>query len=193
MRALLLTACLALCACAPDLRVDHPFDGQTTDGPLVKAEDLGGGVTKLLIDATNKSSQVFVDLDEGRELKPDEAFETNAWELAFRRFDISANSGASSPTGSVEVAVLKDVDFDALAQAPAEGFSVDTPERIFNSTFEGWYFYDLGVHRLITREELTYVVKTSTGAYKKLKMLSYYDENGTPASISLKYAAVAAP
>lgn len=191
MRAL--TLCVLLCGCAPDLRVDHPFDGQTTDGPLVKAEDLGGGVTRLLIDATNKSSQVFVDLEEARELKPDEAFETNAWDLAFRRFDIAANSGASSPTGVVEVAVLKDVDFDALTQAPAEGFSVDTPDRIFNTTFEGWYFYDLGVHRLVTRDELTYVVKTSAGAYKKLKMLSYYDESGTPASISLKYAAVAAP
>lgn len=193
MRALFIVISCVLCGCAPDLRVDHPFDGQTTDGPLVKAEDLGGGVTRLLIDATNKSSQVFVDLEEAREMKPEEAFETNGWDLAFRRFDIAANSGASSPTGVVEVAVLKDVDFDGLTQAPATGFSVDTPDRLFNTVNEGWYFYDLGVHRLVTRAELTYVVKTSAGAYKKLKMLDYYDENGTPASISLKYAPVLAP
>ena len=36
--------------------------------------DTGGKL--LLIDATNKLSQVYVDLDEGREMKPSEAFET---------------------------------------------------------------------------------------------------------------------
>jgi hypothetical protein len=31
------------------------------------------------------------------------------------------------------------------------------------------------------------------GAYVKLRMLSYYDQAGTPASISLEYAPIAAP
>jgi hypothetical protein len=184
---------LLLLACAPDLRTDHPFDGQTTDGPLVKAEDVEGGGKKLLIDATNKMSQVYVDLDEGREMKPDEAFETNGWDLAFKRFDVYANSGASDPEGNVEVAVLKDVDWATLTQAPASGFSVDTPDRLFNSVEGGWYYYDLGVHRLVTRTELTYVVKASSGAYFKFRMLDYYDTSGTPASISAEYAPLAAP
>jgi hypothetical protein len=37
------------------------------------------------------------------------------------------------------------------------------------------------------------VVKSSTGAYFKLRMLSYYDSFGTPASITLEYAPIAAP
>ncbi len=193
MRALFVLSLCVLAACAPDLRVDHPFDGETTTGPLVTSEVIEGGGKKLLIDATNKMSQVYVDLDEGREMKPDEAFATDGWDLAFKRFDIFANSGASGPTGTVEVAVLKGVDYATLTRAPATGFSVDTPDRLFNAVEGGWYFYDLGVHRLVTRSELIYAVKTSTGAYVKLRMLDYYDANGTPASISLEYAPIAAP
>lgn len=193
MRALLGLGVVVLLGCAPDLRTDHPFDGETTTGPLVTATELEGGGKRLLIDATNKMSQVYVDLDEGREMKPEEAFATNGWELALKRFDIFVNSGASGPTGTVEIAVLKDVDYAGLTQAPATGFTQDTPDRVFNTAEGGWYFYDLGVHRLVTRSELVYVLHTSAGAYVKLRMLDYYDENGTPASISLEYAPVAAP
>lgn len=181
------------CGCALDLRVDHPFDGETTSGPLVTSEVLEGGAKRLLIDATNKNSKVYVDLDEGREMKPDEAFSTNGWDLAFKRFDVFVNSGASGPSGTVEVAVLKGVDFGSLTRAPVDGFVQDTPDRIFNTVEGGWYYYDLGVHRLVTRTELVYLLRTSGGGYVKLQMLNYYDKNGTPASITLHYAPIAAP
>ena len=193
MRAIFLFSCVVLVACAPDLRTDHPFDGQTTTGPLVTSEPVEGGGKKLFIDATNKMSQVYVDLDEGREMKPEEAFSTNGWDLAFKRFDVFANSGASSPDGVVEVAVIKDGDYASLTQAPATGFAVDTPNRLFNEPEGGWYVYDLSVHRLVVRADLMYLVKTSAGAYLKLRMLDYYDAAGTPASITLEYAPIAAP
>lgn len=194
MRAFVLLSLLALPGCAPDLRVDHPFDGETTTGPLVVATDLEGGGKRLLIDATNKQSQVYVDLDEARELKPDEAFASNGWDLAFRRFDVFVNSGASGPTGTAEVALIVGADWDGYTQAPASGFQQDTPGRVFNAPeAEAWYYYDLGVHRLITRADRFYVIKTTAGAYVKLRMLDYYDANGTPASMSLEYAPISAP
>ncbi len=193
MRRIVLLLSLGLMSsCANDLREDHPFDGETSMGPLVTAESMDSGAKRLLVDATNKKSQVYVDLDEGREMKPDEAFADNGWELAFRRFDIFVNSGASGP-GVIEVLVLKDADYEGLSVAPASGFVADTPDRIFNTVEGGWYTYDIGVHRLQTQTSLSYVLHTSKGAYVKLKMLSYYDENGTPASISLEYAPIAAP
>ena len=131
--------------------------------------------------------------DEGREMKPDEAFSTNGWDIALKRFDIYVNSGASGPGGNVEVQVIKDGDYATFTQAPATGFVQDTPDRVFNTVDDGWYFYDLGVHRLVTRTELFYLLHTSAGAYVKLRMLSYYDDNGTPASISLEYAPISAP
>ena len=192
MRRWIFASVLWLAGCANDLRVDYPFDGETTTGPLVVATPTETGGTLLQIDATNKMSQVYVDLDEGREMKPEEAFATNGWDLALKRFDIFVNSGASG-TGTVEVAVLKGVDFASLTQAPASGFTADTGDRVFNTTEGGWYFYDLGVHKLITRTELVYVIHTSGGAYVKLRMIDYYDAAGTPAALSLEYAPIAPP
>lgn len=192
MKALFYVAMGCLLGCANDLRTDHPFDGETSTGPLVSAEMLEGGARRLVVDATNKMSQVYVDLDEGREMKPSEAFDTNGWELAFKRFDVFVNSGASGP-GLVEVAVLKGIDYNTLTQSPAEGYTHDTPDRVFNTVAEGWYYYDLGVHRLTPRAELTYLIHTSAGNYVKLRILGYYDANGTPASISLEYAPIAPP
>lgn len=184
---------LALTGCAPDLRTDHPFDGETTTGPLVTATDVEGG-RRLVIDATNKMSQVFVDLDEAREMKPDEAFATNGWDLAFKRFDVYVNSGASGPSGTAEVVLVVGADWATYSQAPAGGFQQDTPGRVFNSPEDqAWYFYDIGVHRLIVRDDRFYVIKTTAGAYVKLRMLSYYDANGTPAMMSLEYAPIASP
>jgi hypothetical protein len=183
---------LALTACAPDLRTDYPFDGQVSSGPLVvttpEANDAGFDVT---IDATNKGSQVYFDIDLGREMKVDEAFSTNAWDLAFKRYEVSMNGGAGNPTGVVEVAVLKGVDYDGLGQVPASAnFLQDGAGPVFNTEEGGWYTYDLGKHQLVTRDDLVYVVKSSDAKFYKLKMLSYYDGNGTPASISLKYAPI---
>lgn len=191
MRTLFLMA-LVLCACAPDLRTDHPFDGQTTDGPLVVAEAIDGGAI-LRVDATNKLSQVYVDLDEGREMKPDEAFSTNGWELSFKRYEVGINSGASNPDGQVVGQVELNEDWGAFTAAPASGYAVDPADHLFNGPEGGWYYYDLGVHRLVTRPELFYVVKTSDGAYMKVRMLDYYDATGTPAVLSLEYARLTPP
>jgi hypothetical protein len=180
-------------ACAPDLRTDHPFDGEQTTDQLVTSEDLGGGVTQLVVAATSKTSKVYVDLDQLREMKTDEAFSTNDWDLNLKRFEIAMNGGSSNPEGLVRAAVLVDQDFDALTQAPADGYLQDGAELVFNSVEGGWYYYDLGVHRLITRDDLMYVVQTSDGAYKKLKMLEYYDSAGTPGMVSLKIADLVAP
>lgn len=194
MRAILIGFCFLLPGCANDLRVDHPFETDTP-GELVIVEVLEGGLKRVHVDATSKTAQVFLDLDEGREMKLEEAFSTSGWELAFKRDKVGVNSGPNSPTGMVEVAVLSGIDFDGLTQAPAGGFSVDTGNGVFNPVGleGGWYFYDLGVHRLVTRTELTYLIHTSAGAYVKLRMLEYYDAAGTPAAITLEYASIAAP
>jgi hypothetical protein len=179
--------------CAPDLRQDHPFDGEAPSGPLVEVTPQEDGSQLALIDATNKSAQVFFDIDEGRELKTDEALDTNAWDLAFQRYTITMNGGGGNPTGSVKVAVLEGGSWDALTSAPAEGYQQDASEPVFNGVEGGWYFYDITQHRLVSREELLYVVHSSSGRYFKLQLLSYYDGAGTPARLSLRYQPLPAP
>jgi hypothetical protein len=181
-----------ICACAPDLRVDHPFDGQTTSGPLVSAVVLGSS-TFLKVDATSKSAWVYVDLDESQELKVDEAFATNAWDLAFKRFEIKMNGGSQSSSGVVAVAVFKNQPFEETLKAPAQGYLQDGADSVFAKEADGWYVYDLtGSHGLTPRPVL-YIVKSSQGAYFKLRMLDYYDEFGTAAALSLEIGRVLAP
>jgi len=195
---------MSLVACAPDLRIDHPFDGtgQCVDPATAQQVDCSlvplvfvrrqGETREMIVDATNKESKVYVDLDTGREMKTEEAFSTNGWDLAFKRFEITANGGSSNPEGQVRVAVLEGTSFESLTRAPVGGYQQDAAESVFTAVNGGWYYYDLGTHKLTTKDEL-YVVQTSDGAYFKLRMGSYYDASGTPARISLSYAPVSAP
>ena len=184
---------LAVAGCAPDLRTDYPFDGQVNTGPLVQVTPQEDGSHLALVDATSKSALVFFDIDEGRELKADEALETNAWDLAFQRYTVTLNGGGGNPAGTVQVAVLKGQGWDALTQAPATGYQQDASEPVFNGVEGGWYTYDLARHRLVSRDELLYVVRSSAGQYFKLQMLSYYDAAGTPANLSLRYQRLPSP
>jgi hypothetical protein len=193
MRRTLLLLGLGMAGCAPDLREDYPFDGQATSGQLVTVTPREDGSNHALIDATNKSAMVYFDIDEGREMKTDEALETNGWDLAFQRYTVTMNGGGGNPTGQVRVAVLEGQGWDALTTAPAEGYQQDASEPVFNGVQGGWYTYDLVKHRLVTRDELLYVVQSSAGHYFKLQMLSYYDDTGTPARLSLRYQRLQAP
>jgi hypothetical protein len=195
MRASLLIA-LTLTSCAPSLLDDYPFDGETNTGPLVKVTTDADGLMHAVIDATNKGSQVYFDIDNSTEpeLKAAEAFATNAWDLSFQRFVISMNGGAGNPQGVVKVAVLKDVPFDTLTQAPETGWVQDgSGDPVFNSVEGGWYYYDLSKHRLTAITTLVYVIRSTEAKFYKLRMDRYYDDSGTPAMLSFTYAAVAAP
>lgn len=194
--ALLLVPALALAvACAPDLRADHPFDGAASldAGPLVSVQALDAGVTLMHVDATSKTAKTYVDLDQGRELKLTEALDTNGWELAFMRVDITENGGASNPSGQVQVAVLKGTPFAALTRAPASGFQQDGTAAIFAAVQGGWYTYTLSSHGVNPQPDLVYVIRSSAGAYFKLQILGYYDAAGTSGVFSLQYAPVDPP
>lgn len=196
----------ALCAaalhagCAPDLRDEYPFDGDTqTTGERIRSEDRGSGVTRTHVDASSKEAWVYFDMDAARELPVAEALELQAWELSFQRFKILTNSGVSGP-GMVQALALENQPFDALTKAPADGYQADEADgpdgnSDVDSAFlegDGWYAYDLVKHRLAARD-VVYVVKTGEGRYFKLKLLAYYDETGTAGRLSFDWAAIDPP
>jgi hypothetical protein len=193
----LLAALAAAVACAPDLKVDHPFDGaaflDADAGPLVSARALDGGGTLLYVDATSKTAKTYLDLDQGREMKLAEALDTNGWELAFMRVDITSNGGASNPSGQASVAVVKGATFEGLSRAPATGFQQDGTTPVLAGVEGGWYTYTLSSHGVNARPDLIYVVRSSEGAYFKLRILGYYDAAGTSGVFTLQYAPVLAP
>jgi hypothetical protein len=184
--------CVALIGCAPDLRMDHPFDGQPPSGNFIVIEDEGSGSQKLTVDATNKESWAYLDLDSMREINAESGIDPAAWDLRFQRYVVAGNGGSSGP-GTVEIAILN-TDYDALTQAPATGYQKDGAQTVIGGGPEGgWYFYDLNVHKLTARAGQVYVIRSGDGAYFKLKMLSYYDQNGTAARLTMRVGKLAAP
>lgn len=192
MRALALALVLPLAACASDLRDDFPFDGALPGDGHVQSEVQADGSTVSLVDATNKTSYVYFDLDTGKELNAGEALDTGHWDLTFQRFKITSNGGSGGP-GTVTIALVKGVGFDALEKAPVEGYLSDGADTVFNGVDEGWYFYDLGKHKLVTRTDRLYVVRSGEGRYFKVQMLDYYDSAGTAARPSFRWREVPAP
>jgi hypothetical protein len=57
---------------------------------------------------------------------------------------------------------------------------------VFNGAEGGWYTYDLGQHKLITKTDRYYAIENGDGGYWKLKMKSYYDEQGTAARMPVR-------
>ena len=135
---------------------------------------------------------VYFDIDEGREMKADEAFDTNGWDLSFQRYVITMNGGGGNPMGQVSVAVLAGRAWESLTTAPRDGYQQDASAPVFSDVQGGWYGYDLSKHRL-DPHELLYVIHSSAGRYFKLQMLSYYDSAGTPARLSFRYQPLEAP
>ncbi len=183
MRFALLTLAL-LFSCAPDLRDDYPFDGVVNGDFLENKQD--GELTLSTVDATNKEATIYIDLGTAKVVGVDEG-----WDLAFQRFKIMTNGG-SSGLGPARVAVVKDGDFAALTKAPADGYQQDGADTVFNSVEGGWYVYDLGAHKLVTRDDLFYVVDTGDGFFK-VRMKSYYDDAGTAARLQFWWGKVQSP
>lgn len=192
LRAHVMLGALAVASgCAPDLRDEYPFDGALPGTDHITHVVQPDGSTVSTVDATNKTSYVYFDLDTGKEVEGAVAVETQSWDLSFQRFKISSNGGGSGP-GTCKVLGLKATKFEDLKVAPKDGYQADTADSVF-ATFEGgWYNYDLNVHKLVPRD-LLYVVLSGQGSYFKIQMLDYYDKNGTAAKPTLKWEKISPP
>jgi len=194
----LFVALLAVSACAPNLQEDFPFDGELPPGTYATFADAGDGSDTVNIEATAKEAWVYVDMAGKKDVPASESVGTTAWHLAFQRFKIMTNSGVSGP-GSVEVAALPGQDFDALTQAPGGGYSQDRADgpdgnADLDSPFlegDGWYLYDLSVHK-VTPRDITWVVHLPEG-YFKMRLLDYYARAGTAGTLKFRWAPLLPP
>ena len=104
------------------------------------------------------------------------------WDIAFRGTTIIFNSGVSGAGKDSAQIVFN--SFDAITNAPAKGWIVDgTAKAVPTGSDNGWYHYDGDLHVISTIATRTILIKTATGKYAKLKVLSYYkDANSANAS-----------
>ncbi|HJK98586.1 MAG TPA: HmuY family protein [Polyangiaceae bacterium LLY-WYZ-14_1] len=176
---------------------DDDDDGiPAVTGAFTHSLDDDGVTITTVADATDTDVWQHLDFDTGFATDPDEA----GWDLAFSRFRVRVNGGVSGD-GGVEVAALSGTDFDAVTNAPTEGWTSswedgddtdEDPDNVFNNGTDDWYDYELSTHTLTPRD-VTYVVATTDGGYVKLAFDGYYDDAGTPAIITFRWAEVDPP
>lgn len=154
------------------------------------------GVIETAVDASSDAEWQSLDLDSGEQTEDEDS-----WDLAFSRFRVRINGGMSGP-GSVEVATLM-ASFDDVDEPPeADAFSGEQPDsegedgdadadpdNAFNSDGDDWFLYNLKTHTLSPRK-VSYVIKSTEDHYYKLRFLNYYDENGTPGRLTLRWSAL---
>jgi heme-binding HmuY-like protein len=144
----------------------------------------------LVADATiNTDHFAFYSLEKNQAvLVTDSA--TIKWDLAFKSTTILTNGGTSGP-GSGGAYVQRATSFDGFTRIPADStFRTDirtTPAyAIPTGTGNGWYNYDFSTNLIAPIPGNILVVRTASGKYAKVEILSYYkDAPATPSSADI--------
>lgn len=105
------------------------------------------------------------------------------WDLALRRTEVRCNGGASgpgvggarleasgAPFGEIETSTTFGFHVDVIRNSGVPG-AMDTSQ---NPVLGGWYDYDGATHR-VSPGDRTYLVRTATGEYAKLRVWSWID------------------
>lgn len=134
----------------------------------------------LTVDASSYEDFVYLSVENGV-LKVDNPQASTAWDLAIRRYVFLTNSGTSGPGQGGALLDGRGLEFDELMSIGPDGFvpdeilpATDAPgstEGTGNPTLEAWYdYHGLGV---LTPKEQTFIIRTASGSYAKLRILSY--------------------
>jgi hypothetical protein len=103
---------------------------------------------------------------------------TSKWDIAVRSTNIITNSGTSGP-GAGGAYVQKATTFDNFTTIPADSvFRTDASAAlaIRTGSGNGWYNYDFNTNIISPIPGNIIVVRTATGKYAKLEILSYYKD-----------------
>ncbi len=107
---------------------------------------------------------------------------TTKWDIAFRGTTILANAGSSGP-GVGGAFVQTAVSYSNYATISADStFKVDAAPvyAITGGSGKGWYNYDATTNIIAPIPGRILIIRTATGKYAKLEILSYYKD--APAS-----------
>lgn len=190
---------VSLTACAPSIAgADLDTDTHTnTHADNQNDVTIDGEVRTLTIDAdvAKENRYHYFSFAQGQEVTIETPEDSLDWDIAFMALNPKVNGGIHGK-GGVSVVRLADQDFDALEQAPAEGYLTDVmTEKQVALAFRqngGWAAYDMTTHT-VTLPSAVFVVKTSAGKYMKVQFLGYRDDAGTDRMVTFKWAEIEAP
>jgi hypothetical protein len=172
-----------------------------SSGPFTHTRRADGTI-ETLVDASSTTAWAHLDLETGLAVMPEDPAADRRWDLAFQRFVILSNGGASGMGGGL-VARIEGTSADAITRAPDAGWIADQPDgpvdrdeandSAFTNGTNDWYSYDLATHTVTPRTDVVYVVQTPERRYFKVQVIGYYDDAGSPGFVRFVWAPVAAP
>jgi HmuY protein len=138
------------------------------------------------LDAISTSNYTLFNFEKGGTVSNADSA-SNAWDIGFRGTTLIVNSGVSGP-GAAE-AQLVDGIFEELLVAPATGYLRDTDAgKAIGSG--GWYTYtgttSVPNHAVLPNAGKILVIKTASGKFVKMEILSYYQ--GNPSTSTAEFA-----
>ncbi|MEM7161416.1 MAG: HmuY family protein [Bacteroidota bacterium] len=125
----------------------------------------------------DSTTYALYNLRTGKLIDNSDSASTN-WDIGFNSTTIIFNSGSSGP-GTAEAQIVETA-YDQLMTAPGSGYNSDAPSNLAIPTGSGngWYIYTgPPAFQIRPIEDRTIVVKTNSGTYAKVKILSYYEGN----------------
>lgn len=155
----------------------------TTDPTAVQTTAIDGH-SRTVVNASSSAHWTHLSLFTGALSVPAPAG-NDAFHLGLQRYLVKLGDGVS-------VLTLDGVDFAALTAAPAEGeWKVDggTPET---AAISDWWTYDGQNHVLSAKPDRLYVVKAEQRTFK-VRFRDYYDQAGSPGTVTFDWAEIDAP
>ncbi len=136
--------------------------------------------TNLLADPTTTGNHfAFFSLERNEEVALADSA-SNKWDIAFRSTTILTNGGTSG-TASGGAFVQRAVIFDTYTEIPQDSsFKTDvntTPAyAIPTGSGNGWYNYDFSTNIISPIPGNILIIRTASGNYAKVEILSYYKD-----------------
>ena len=164
----------------PEETTDTISPATTETGAQVPADEpIGLESLTFTIDATNREAWAYFSFASGGTVNVEDAENSEAWDIGFQRTQVKLNGGISGP-GMGSVVMLTETTFEAVTEAPADGYLADTEDTlgIVPQSEKGWYIYTgPPAHWILPLEDRVFVIKAADGTFAKVRFIGYYKDN----------------
>ena len=182
---LMVLALVVVVSCGKDENDPKDQEGITTEEPVTRTINVPS--TGTLTEPVTR----YYSLETGLEVNASEK-ETKKWDISFTRMEIRINSAFG-----VVGLVLKNKDILNVSEAPQDGYKKEGEfeeedesgivSQADNTLFVNWFNYFQAETLSVQPKPNVYIIKTVSGKYVKLQLLSYYNESGAGGFYKFQY------
>ena len=136
-------------------------------------------VVTFTIDATNREAWSYFSFATNDVIEVADPENSADWDLGFQRTKVKLNGGVSGP-GKGAAIMLKDVEFEGVKVAPADGYIADSADTlaIVAQSEKGWYIYTGPPnHWVLPLDNRVFIVQAADGTFAKVRFTGYYKDN----------------